>query len=387
MNFSEKQGQAIKKVVAWYRGGRSTPQIFRLFGFAGAGKTTLAKFIRAELGTGIYGCFTGKAALVLRSKGCADARTLHSLIYKPDEDEETGKVHFEFNPDGPISEAGLLIVDEVSMVGEELGMDCLRYGVKILVLGDPFQLPPIHGEGFFTDREPDVLLDEIHRQAADNPIIRMSMDIRLGRGLQPGEYGDSYVRRRSEMSKDDIQEASMSADQVLCGINKTRNTVNARMRLLKGYDGAIQLPNDLGIKIQVTPGERLVCLKNNKEKGLLNGSLWTVTPKPAIGKPSDPLQALRFHVQSIDEPDRTDQVDVYTHGEFFGGNPKENMDWREVKRYDQFDFGQCLTVHKYQGSQSNIIALFDESRVFKEHQARHLYTGITRAAEQVRVFI
>ena len=73
------------------------------------------------------------------------------------------------------------------MVDEELGRDLLSFGKKVLVLGDPAQLPPVKGGGFFTEAEPDVMLTEVHRQAADNPIIRLSMTCakagRLSRGV------------------------------------------------------------------------------------------------------------------------------------------------------------------------------------------------------------
>src|SRR5690606_29513970 len=138
-------------------------------------------------------------ALVLRKKGCPDASTIHSAIYKPIEDAETGYTEFVLNKDSAVSTASLVVVDEVSMVGEDIGRDLLSYGTKVLVLGDPFQLPPISGEGFFTGLAPDIMLTEIHRQAEDNPIIRMSMDIREGRGLAPGRYGDSQVLRRGDV--------------------------------------------------------------------------------------------------------------------------------------------------------------------------------------------
>ncbi len=67
------------------------------------------------------------------------------------------------------------------MVDEQLGKDLLSFGTPILVLGDPAQLPPISGGGFFTEHEPDILLTEIHRQARDNPIIRLALDVREGR--------------------------------------------------------------------------------------------------------------------------------------------------------------------------------------------------------------
>jgi exodeoxyribonuclease V len=43
-----------------------------------------------------------------------------------------------------------------------------------LVLGDPAQLPPIQSGGFFAA----AMLTEVHRQAQDDPIARLSMDVR-----------------------------------------------------------------------------------------------------------------------------------------------------------------------------------------------------------------
>jgi ATP-dependent exoDNAse (exonuclease V) alpha subunit len=73
-----------------------------------------------------------------------------------------------------MAEAHLAIIDEVSMVNEEMANDLMSFDVPILVVGDPGQLPPIEGAGYFTNREPDIFLREIHRQAADNPIIRLA---------------------------------------------------------------------------------------------------------------------------------------------------------------------------------------------------------------------
>lgn len=161
MLFSPQQDEALKAVSRWLKEGR-TP-VFRLFGYAGTGKTTLAKHFAENVdGEVLFAAFTGKAAQVLRSRGATNARTIHSLIYRPRgeetvEDEETGKTSvapmFSINRQSPLAKAALIIIDECSMVDEQLGKDLMSFGTPILVLGDPGQLPPVSGGGFFTEQE------------------------------------------------------------------------------------------------------------------------------------------------------------------------------------------------------------------------------------------
>jgi exodeoxyribonuclease-5 len=372
MSWSPQQDQAIRKVEAWLKDPKA-PQVFRLFGCAGSGKTTLAKHLASGVtGSVFYACFTGKAALVLRKKGCDGASTIHSLIYKPVEDPVTGEFTFTLNPDSNAAWAGLIVVDEVSMVGEDLARDLLSYGTKVLVLGDPAQLPPVSGEGFFINATPDVMLTEVHRQAAENPIIRMSMDIREGRGLKPGRYGDSWVVPRTAVTKDEMREMVIEADQVLCGLNRTRQTFNERIRALKGLaptGGAPWLP---------TVGDRLVCLRNNRDKNLFNGGLWSALAVKAGKK-------VELRARSLDEPE-VSPVDIEVLPEFFQGKERD-LDWKVRRKSDEFTFGWTLTVHKSQGSQWGNVLVFDESRTFKEDAAKHLYTAVTRAAERVTVVV
>lgn len=345
----------------------------RVFGFAGTGKTTLAKEIAESISGKVhYMAFTGKAALILRQKGCEGATTIHSAIYKPVEDD-LGHTEFNWNPDGPLSVASLAVVDEVSMVGPDVGQDVLRYGTKVLVLGDPFQLQPVSGEGFFTNVEPDILLTEIHRQAEDNPIIRMSMDIREGRGLAPGAYGDSLVVRRRDADRDWLREQVLSADQLLCGKNATRQTFNRRVREIK------ELPDPNQDWMPVA-GDRLVCLKNSNMKGLLNGGLWTVHQVTKYDG-----RKVCMLVDSIDD-DKAPRTEVEVPHQFFTGTEGE-LDWRAKKQADQFTYGYALTVHKSQGSAWENVLLFDESSIFRDQQAQHQYTAVTRAAEKITVVV
>lgn len=373
MEFSPQQDEALKAVGRWLKDGR--PQVFRLFGYAGTGKTTLARYFAEHVdGSVQFAAFTGKAAQVLRSKGAVNARTIHSLIYRPRgeeavEDEATGKTSinptFSLNRQSPISRAKLVVIDECSMVDEQLGRDLMSFGTPILVLGDPAQLPPISGGGFFTEHEPDCLLTEIHRQARDNPIIRLALDVREGREFMRGDYGSAQVIGREDVNQDLV----LKADQVLVGTNRTRRRYNQRLRELKGFSA--DYPQ---------AGDKLVCLRNDPAKGLLNGSLWKVmtssreTVKPGINLLVSPEE---------DDPDRGVAKIKLLKAAF--ENPDEEVPWQQKKRFDDFDYGYALTVHKAQGSQWNDVVLFDESFAFKDTRQRWLYTAITRAAERLTV--
>ncbi|MBK8457749.1 MAG: AAA family ATPase [Phyllobacteriaceae bacterium] len=373
MQFSPQQDEALKAVARWLKTGR--PQIFRLFGYAGTGKTTLAKHFAEHVDGDVqFAAFTGKAAQVMRYRGAVNARTIHSLIYRPKGEEEavdevTGKTSmtptFALNRQSPISKAKLVIVDECSMVDEPLAKDLLSFGAPVLVLGDPGQLPPISGAGYFTEAEPDFLLTEIHRQARDNPIIRLALDVREGREFMRGDYGAAQVIGRDEVT----QELVLDADQVLVGTNRTRRRYNMRLRELKGFSA-----------VYPQAGDKLVCLRNDPAKGLLNGSLWTTmssskeTVKPGINLLVTPEE---------DEPDRGVAKIKLLKAQF--ETPDADIPWATKKRYDDFDYGYALTVHKAQGSQWNNVVLFDESFAFKDMRQRWLYTAVTRAAERLTV--
>jgi exodeoxyribonuclease-5 len=362
MEWSPQQEAALKAVGLWLKRGEA--QVFRLFGYAGTGKTTLARTI-AENSDGdvLFGAFTGKAALVLRSKGCANARTIHSLIYRA-RDTDSEEPTFELNEDSPAAAASLIIIDECSMVDADLGRDLLSFDKPVLVLGDPAQLPPVKGGGYFTECEPDIMLTEVHRQAADNPIIRLSMLIREGGRLSLGTYGETRVIARESIDAEQVKQA----DQVLVGLNRTRRAYNKRLRELLDRSGI--LPER---------GDKLVCLRNDRKKGLLNGSLWIVqTTAPPRKK------KLRLSVVPEEEPGRK-PVRIGVLPEFFTSD--EEIPYALRRDSDEFDYGYALTVHKAQGSQWDEVVLFDESGAFREHRSRWLYTGITRAAKRLTVVL
>jgi exodeoxyribonuclease-5 len=370
--FSPQQDAALKAVDAWLKarpGSNGTPQVFRLFGYAGTGKTTLAQHIAEAVdGEVKFAAFTGKAAAVMRGKGCHGASTIHSLIYRARESGEEIP-SFDLYDEAPASKADLIIIDECSMVDAELGRDLLSFGIPVLVLGDPAQLPPIqsgaNAGGFFTEAEPDVMLTEVHRQAQDNPIVRLSMDIRAGEYLEPGRYGESQVVRKNDLDPQRV----LDADQVLVGRNNTRRSYNTRLRERRGY--ADTMPS---------AGDKLVCLRNNRKKGLFNGSLWSVKER---GGRKTGIMTMRL---LPDDETALRGVKVSVRPECFSGGI-EHIDWARRKPYDEFDYGYVLTVHKAQGSQWDDVVLFDESFAFPDNRERWLYTGVTRAAKRLTVVV
>lgn len=414
MEWTRRQEQVFRAVRDWMRD--PAQQVFRLFGFAGVGKTTLARHLAEGIeGAVLFAAFTGKAAYVLRQKGCDEASTIHSLIYhsrdkgqaklKELEAELAEVLHelrtedgaaadrdlvqktidssvavknlrakiqkekdslaqpmFTLNEDSAVRHAALIVIDECSMVDARIGQDLLSFGTKVLVLGDPAQLPPIHGAGYFTENcEPDIMLTEIHRQAADNPIIQMATQVREKRELHVGLYGESEVMELVHVNAG----IARAADQILVGKNATRHMYNARLRQLIGHSQPLPVV-----------GDRLVCLRNNHDRGLLNGAIWYVDDVGETG-------GERCYLTVLPE-DGGETLGIEAHTHYFLGN-EDNLGWWERKDAEEFDYGYALTVHKAQGSQWDNVLLFDESYCFRADRWRWLYTAITRAAERITV--
>ena len=260
---SSEQDQAIAKVLDWHKNvAKHKAQVFRLFGAAGTGKTTIARTIAEQIGGHVqFAAFSGKAASVLRGKGCENATTIHALIYTPPQKDAKGKLTFALSEKSTLSSATLIIIDEVSMVDAKLGKDLESFNRPILVLGDRAQLPPIEGAGYFMKASADFELTEIRRQDLNNPIIQLANDVRKGKHLKIGDYGTSRV-----IAARDIEVATiLNADQVLAGKNETVRRFNARIRELLGRPQG-----------EPISGDKLVCLKNNRSKGIFNGEIWIV---------------------------------------------------------------------------------------------------------------
>ncbi len=365
MLWSPQQDAALSAVSRWLKaGGR---QVFRLFGYAGTGKTTLARHLAETVaGEVAFAAFTGKAAHVMRGKGCRGAGTIHSLIYRTRGEDENGPT-FVLNHDSAAGKAELIIIDECSMVDEEIGRDLLSFGTPVLVLGDPAQLPPIAGGGFFTEAEPDIMLTEVHRQAADNPIVRLSMIAREGGRLEEGRYGDSRVVDRDAIDQEEV----LAADQVLVGRNLTRRNYNARIRELLGRESPVPvsrrhagLPQE---RPQARPAQRQPVACRSRAQAAQGPAALHALARRGRGRQG----AHRgFHQSRLLRRHRRRPVACPS-----AAAPTSSTS------------ATCSPSTRRKGSQWDAVMLFDESFAFRENRARWLYTGITRAAEKLTVVL
>ena len=426
--LSAQQAAAIREIRDWFETRTRDQQVFRLFGFAGSGKSTVLKFALDELGLSphsgaiedscapgvVTATFTGKAALVLTRKG-TPARTIHSLIYSVTEATEeeieaaaqkvraaevairtlTGfdrtaaeagieamrqalstmkKPRFALNPQSDAADARLIVLDEVSMVGEEMARDLMSFGKPILVLGDPGQLPPIKGAGAFTNVDPDIMLTEIHRQAAESAIIRLATMAREGQPIGFGGY-DAHV---AKLRKGDITpDQALRGGQLICGMNATRLQLNNAMR------GAAGLANGV---LPTGTSEKIICLKNQNDLGLINGMFLTldeIVDEASLYFSAVVTDEDGRRVEQTERADKPSRLRLYKghfedHVAFDRG--RHDRDWKEKKHLTEATFGWAITAHKAQGSQWENVIVWDDGIGRSDlDRRRWLYTAITRA--------
>jgi exodeoxyribonuclease V len=214
--------------------------------------------------------------------------------------------------------------------------------------------------------EPDVMLTEIHRQAAENPILRLADRIR--RGGQLPRTG--YSANGGSLQIIDHQAEPSLFDVTLVGLNQTRRRQNRILREHFGFARRAQR------KLPPQPLEMLVCLHNDyKVKDpVFNGSLWQVdSVEPYDHKGNLPILKLTLQNEYSRTIVRVPE-ECFAEGnfEFYRG-------------LQQFDYGYALTVHKAQGSEWGSVLLFNEAKHFRGDAQCWLYTGITRAREQLTI--
>jgi len=383
--LSKDQREALDALLAWHADPAKKRHI-TLGGYAGTGKTTLISVLRARLAetdkkSGVAFCsYTGRAAQNLKNKLCeAEAlrprdtvSTIHGLIYTPIENSRGEIVGWERKDSLAKS---LIIVDEASMVDEDIWRDLASFGAPVLAVGDHGQLPPISGR-FDLMRSPDIVLSEIHRQARGNPIIAVSEHARHSGHVPAKRFGPCVVKyskhdEEAQERSGELLEAYRTDTMILCGYNSTRNRINRFIRNALGYES----PEPMS-------GDRVICLRNNRKKAVYNGMLGTVSRMDK--RSSD------WYSAEIDMDDSTKPYSGLVYAPQFGAPSGVNFTKDRVlaSRGDLFDFGYALTVHKAQGGQARRVVMFEErfQKMDDEMWRRWLYTAVTRAEEELYIF-
>lgn len=373
---------------------------------AGTGKSTLIKFIIAAMELDEsevrYVAYTGKAANVLKNKGCPGSMTAHKLLYHA-KLMPSGK--YAFTPKKPFEidlKIKVVVVDEISMLPKKMWDLLCSHNFYILACGDPEQLPPIWDKTSMEEDpnnhvldNPHIFLDEIMRQAQESEIIRLSMHVREGKPIMtfPCAKEQVMIIPRGEVS------VSMMtwADQILCATRQTKNSLNQQVRASYGFD-----PN------QPQVGDKIINLHNeweilsNHENPLTNGVIGSIKEFNVenwnypywLRREDLSVPVLTTTIYGDEEGEEFEGL-CADYSELFTGKPsltgkEEYIIYKQIKDKKiplHFNFGYAITVWKAQGSEWNKVLLFQEPGWPRDPDERrkYMYTGVTRAIDRLVV--
>lgn len=432
VSLSPGQGAAVKAFADWSRNVSFTDRdapFFLLTGWAGTGKTTILPDLIEASGVDIneiaFMAPTGKASKVMTQKMHAmgvgaTATTIHKAIYRPRmhtadrleaeiaalkaklltlvEPSEIADVkdrirlierdlekaykddspQFSFNVESQVRYKSLIVVDEASMIDEEMADDLRYFGIPILAIGDPGQLPPIKGVAGFMQRQADAALTEIHRQAAENPIIALSAMIREGKRIKPGRMGTEVeiVEKRDDRATYDL----MRDVQIIVGRNEHRWRITRKLREMQGLAGQGPVEGEMMI----------VCKNSRKHPHLVNGT--PVLMAKSVGELEQ--GDVTFRAEFVDEDGNEYDVPCIqaTIEQNYLGKDGATASTRAIskaKREEnnvEIDWAYAITCHKAQGSQWDEVVVHDESGFFNDPE-KWLYTSTTRAAQKLTLVL
>jgi exodeoxyribonuclease V len=402
MELNQGQSECLAKLIKWWNSYDGSKQVFEISGAAGTGKTTLIKTLidclpDIDMDNVLFMALIGKAAMQMTKSG-VKAKTIHSSIYIPievDKVDDEGKAvikegrrvkEIKFIKKPMLeSEVKLLVIDEAPMVNEKIANDVKSYGLPIIALGDLNQLPPVIGKPVFL-KKPDYILTEVMRQAAQNPILKLSQDIIKNPyvDLVPGVYGNKLLIIRKNDFFNYYREALIKTDIVICGRNITRDYLNQEIRKMYFQHRGVELDTLPELMI----GDKLICRKNNwlvqvEGINLINGLMGTVTAIDFESKTKN-LININFHPDFL----TGEFEDIPMNTKFFRGTKQQReIIKRSPHDGELFELGYAITCHLSQGSQYEKVIVFIERMGDAEFYRKWLYTSVTRASEKLILII
>lgn len=357
MELNAKQQAAVDMAADWYK--KQNEPIFKLAGYAGTGKTTVATTIAHALEPHedriLFCAYTGKAACVMRQKGMP-GQTIHSAIYnyEVEVDPVTNRKKFVkyLKESLPYS---LIIVDEASMVGSEVAADLLSFHIPVLAIGDTGQLPPV-GDSFSNLlKGPDVILDEIMRQADGNSIPLFAQKLRRGwapRAMDFKSDNNVQVLSYGQFVKHFARLLTCSS-QMICATNRNREILNMQARKANRCDGLLR------------EGEKIIRKENDWKKQTYSEDIGVLSLVNGMTG-----YARNVRIMSNSRP-------VFDFEPAFA--PDANF---KHLYWDKFDYAYVITAHAAQGSEYPFVVVIDDSwddRQNPNFRSEWRYTAATRA--------
>ena len=388
--LSEKQKEAIRAI--------NDNNVTIITGGPGTGKTTIIKSIIEIYKQKKYKIVlcapTGRAAKRMTEMTGIEASTLHRLL-------EIGKVDEEslFKKDneyqGAPIDGDIIIVDEVSMVDMFIMsylLDCIYKGTKLILVGDCDQLPSV-GPGsvlkdlISSEKITTVHLDKIFRQAAKSKIIVNAHRVNSGKKFISKE--DKEMEEDSKQDfffiKENNQEKVLKQVLSLC---------NGRLKKFGDYDffESIQV---------LSPTKKGMLGTKEMNKALqeeLNPHREGEAEKNSMGaifRIGDRVMQIKNNYDIYWEKKENSEVEV-GNGVFNGEtgtilniNEKEKnicvkfdddkYVWYEFNDLEQIEHSYCITIHKAQGSEFDVVIMIVPQAAPMLLTRNLLYTGLTRA--------
>lgn len=388
--LSEKQKEAIRAI--------NDNNVTIITGGPGTGKTTIIKSIIEIYKQKKYKIVlcapTGRAAKRMTETTGEEASTLHRLL-------EIGKVDEEslFKKDneyqGAPIDGDIIIVDEVSMVDMFIMsylLDCIYKGTKLILVGDCDQLPSV-GPGsvlkdlIASERIVTVHLDKIFRQAAKSKIIVNAHRVNNGKKFISKEDPEMEEDSKQDFFfiKENNQEKVLEQVLSLCngrlkkfgdydffesiqvlsptkkGLLGTKEMNKALQEELNPHREGEAEKNSMGAIFRI--GDRIMQIKNNYDM------YWEKKNEGEVEVGNGVFNGETGTILNINEKEKNICVKF----------DDDKYVWHEFNDLEQIEHSYCITIHKAQGSEFDVVIMIVPQAAPMLLTRNLLYTGLTRA--------